>query len=431
MAATFIKNKSKIQAVLERNLSVVVPKLHSVNLISGEDRDLALDSSVDGSTRAAVLTNAIESKIVNYRTWWIFVYVLLSSELDAERDFFECLTVLQPEHASSDAAPSQSSPLSEALVGRAKSSPPVQERRFRDLKVEKETRDLEAQLSQPHSTPSETTMGSSKDEATSASPTSLSGATDISESETVLSQEGSQHVHDESFSLQSSTWYTHAHEFPGIKFSNYYTKQVVTSMGNIIKGEGIELQIPGRAIEKGCLIEFTVQGCIEGPFELPDGVSLASPVFLIRPHYEFQKKVTLLMDAFISLESPEETKELVFLTSPGKPKIDKDGPHWKFAINDIMPQSTEDNSRIMVEVTQFCLVCSGIRRGNKIISLCCLILLSLNSLLSVPQYRYRVSLHSPRTSVDNTWCRAIFSVSLYHKVFFKVSCSFPAFNVTH
>ena len=42
------------------------------------------------------------------------------------------------------------------------------------------------------------------------------------------------------------------------------------------------------------------------------------------------------------------------------------------------------------------------------------------SLLLVPEYLYRVSLHSPLSSV-NKFCRAVFSVSLYHEVFIKVS----------
>jgi hypothetical protein len=171
-------------------------------------------------------------------------------------------------------------------------------------------------------------------------------------------------VQEKKFSLESSVWYTLARDFPGIKFSNYYTKQVVTSMGNIIKGEGIELRIPGRAVKKGHSIEFLIQGCIEGPFELPDNVSLATPVFLIKPHYEFQNAVTLLIDTFISLQSYEDDKELVFLTSPAKPQMDKGGAHWDFVITEGVPQITDDNSRIMVEVTQFCLLCFGIKRGK-------------------------------------------------------------------
>ena len=336
MAATFKKNKSKIQAVLEHNLAVVVPKLHSVGLTSDEDRDLALNSSIDSKTRAAVLINVVERKIANYRNWWILVYILLSSELDVERTFFESLVVL-PEQVSGDA---HSTSVDTAM---SLSHSPA----------------LETQ-SQPPSTPSETVLSSS-------------GATSSEPTEGVLSQEGNAHI-QHTLSLESSVWHTHARDFPGIKFSNYYTKEVVTSMGNIIKGEGIELQIPGRAIKKGHSIEFMIHGCIEGPFEMPDKVSLATPVFLIKPHYEFQRKITVLIDSFISLDSPEDRKELVFLMSPARPRVDKDGPHWDFTINETIPQSTEDNSRIMVEVTQFCLFCFGIRRGNYISTISCVMI---------------------------------------------------------
>ena len=333
MAATFSKNKSKIEAVLEHNLAVVAPKLHSVNLISDEDRDGALNPSVDSKTRTAVLINTIERKIVDYRNWWILVYVLLSSGLDAERAFFESITVL-PERVSYDLVIASSSSDPESGPSTASTSGSSSPLFMLDF------------------SPSEQIM------------VTQSVATSVPKSaERVLSQEDNagHHVQEKKFSLESSVWYTLARDFPGIKFSNYYTKQVVTSMGNIIKGEGIELQIPGRAIKKGHSIEFMIQGCIEGPFELPDNISLATPVFLIKPHYKFQKAVTLLVDAFISLQS---CKELVFLTSPVKPRVDKGRAHWDFIINETVPQITDDDSRIMVEVEQFCLLCFGIRRGK-------------------------------------------------------------------
>lgn len=399
MAATFSKNKSKIEAVLEHNLDIVTPKLHSVNLISDEDRDRALNSSIDSKTRAAVLINTIERKIVDYRSWWILVYVLLSSGLDAERAFFESITVF-PERVSDDfvivSSPSDSESGSSTASTSGSTSP----------------------LFMLDFPPSEQIV------------VTQSGATSVPKSaERVLSQEdNAEHVQEKKFSLESSVWYTLARDFPGIKFSNYYTKQVVTSMGNIIKGDGIELQIPGRAVKKGHSIEFMIQGCIEGPFELPDNVSLATPVFLIKPHYKFQKAVTLLVDAFISLHS---CKELVFLTSPVKPQVDKGGAHWDFVINETVPQITDDDSRIMVEVEEFCLLCFGIRRGKYInnyyseLPVC-------NDIISFvipgPRYQYRVSLHAPRNSDDNAECRAIFSVSLHHKVFLKVCCNCTVIN---
>ena len=355
-AATFSKSKSRIQTVLEHNLTIIAPKLRSINLISDNDCDQAMDSSVDSKTRAAVLTNRIERKIVNYRSWWILVYVLLSSGIDAERTFFESLVVL-PEQVSGDVnTQSHGSKVDTASMSPVPHSPMV-----------------ETQLqSHTDSIPSEQTV-------TSSSGATPSGATSISESvESVPSQEDNATQVQETFSLESNVWYTHARDFPGIKFSNYYTKQVVTSMGNIIKGEGIELRIPGRAIKKGHSIEFVIQACIEGPFELPDNISLATPVFLIKPHYEFQKAVTLLMDAFISLESRDQ---LVFLTSPAKPQVDKDGLHWDFTINEAMPQITDDNCRIVVEVARFCLLCFGIKRGElnfMLVVLLCMYMISIN-----------------------------------------------------
>lgn len=40
---------------------------------------------------------------------------------------------------------------------------------------------------------------------------------------------------DETYLPESSIWYKHAQEYPGIKFSNYYTKQEVDFRGGTIK----------------------------------------------------------------------------------------------------------------------------------------------------------------------------------------------------
>ena len=253
MAAAFNKNKSKIQAVLEDNLIVVVPKLHSVGLISDEDRDRALNSTIDSCTRAHILTNTIESKIVNYRKWWILVYVLLSSGIDAEQSFFENLVVL-PTYYSVARQGGQRSPsgLGDSATTYTSLS----------LMQEKEFTVKEEKAGGLKETPS-----SSKDEATGSSPmeSTPSGATNLSESEPERTRESTVHSPN-SGEMQSSVWYTHARKYPGIKFSNYYTRQTVTYRGGIIKGEGIELQIPGHAIKQEESVEFIIQGVYRWPF---------------------------------------------------------------------------------------------------------------------------------------------------------------------
>ena len=350
MAAAFKQNKSKIQAVLEHNLTVIVSKLHSVSLISDEDRDLALDSLVDSSTRAAILINAIERKIINYRTWWILVYVLLSSGLDADKSFFESL-VVSPELHDVHELPTQASGRHPVRVVVHEGGP-----------------------SYPASLPPQavdlSNLFSSKDEAIGASSSTPSA---LSESEPVLTQEESaidtSVVKGDSEEIQSSVWYTHAIKYPGIKFSNYYTRQTVTHRGDIIKGEGIEVQIPGRAIKQGQCIEFTIQGCIDAPLELPEDVSFASPVFMITPHYQFEREVTLWGDIYINLQSYEDCKELVFLTSPSEPTIDDDGPHWNFQISENKPQCNVRSRRVWIQMKQFCLFCFGIRRRGTSITI--------------------------------------------------------------
>ena len=93
MVVTFGKDKSRIQAILEKQLPILVPKLFSLELISDVDRDVALNTTIDSSTRAASLVDAIEKKIVSYQDLLLFVHILLSSRIDspADRAFIEGL----------------------------------------------------------------------------------------------------------------------------------------------------------------------------------------------------------------------------------------------------------------------------------------------------------------------------------------------------
>ena len=102
MAGTFGKNKSRIQAILEKNISILVPKLFSLELISNVDRDVALNTTIDSSTRAASLFDAIEKKIPSYQDLLLFVHILLSSRIDAtDRAFIESLPYTSEDDGSS------------------------------------------------------------------------------------------------------------------------------------------------------------------------------------------------------------------------------------------------------------------------------------------------------------------------------------------
>ena len=354
METAFTKNKSRIVPILERNLATVVPRLYSVGLISEQDRDVALIATVDSNTRAAALTRAVEGKVLHYNELLVFVYAVVSSTIEvAEKDFIKSLAYL-PEHVTRTRRESlgESTAKSTILPHRRRSSDP--------MIIWKDN--LESISLSPST---DTTLQSH--EATSASPTA-SGATNIPEPETDISQSEDQsetveHNFDEACLKNSSTWYKHALKFPGIKFSNYYTKQVVTYRGDIIKGEGIEIQIPGRAIKREDSVEFTIQACIDGPFDFPEDVNLITPVYVISPHYEFQREVTVFVDSFSRLQS---TKGLVPLTSPTKREEDEHGSHWKFTISEREPSRISAN-RIRIDVPHFCLLCFGLKgKGKKL-----------------------------------------------------------------
>ena len=121
-------------------------------------------------------------------------------------------------------------------------------------------------------------------------------------------------------------------------------------------GEGIKLMIPHGATAKGTSLKISLRACINGPFELPDNISLASPVFLITPHCNFDSGVILTIEHFINLRSEEDCKNMVFLTctETSKPAVDKDGPYWKLLEHQEKPKCTVASNLGVVNVKSLC-----------------------------------------------------------------------------
>ena len=72
---------------------------------------------------------------------------------------------------------------------------------------------------------------------------------------------------------------------PGICFVCDPWKRSVTSEGGHISWLeiGIEINIPAGAVSEEMTLELRVHQCLSGPFVLPAGYQLASPVYLISP----------------------------------------------------------------------------------------------------------------------------------------------------
>ena len=156
--------------------------------------------------------------------------------------------------------------------------------------------------------------------------------------------------------------------FSTIQFSPHCVKETVGYRGATIRGEGVQLRIPPNAIKKGCTMCVSIQGCLNGPFKLPDNVELISPIFLItcEPHLDFQHNTTLTIHHFANLHSYDECKETILLTSPQIPTVDEDRHVWKFHVGDQRPHCFPKFTHGEVLLRHFSFECFGIRRTRRI-----------------------------------------------------------------
>ena len=161
-------------------------------------------------------------------------------------------------------------------------------------------------------------------------------------------------------------------DYPGIEFSAYYSNVTIGDRGGVIRGEGIQLRIPPNAIGRHKSRTISLRACIDGPFQLPEGVHLASPVFLVTctPSGNFYREVTLTVHHFVRLTTHEECEMMVLLTSPQTPTRDKRGQHWRFEISDKQPRCFENLTHGEVDVTHFSLMCFGKPRRTRRIQPC-------------------------------------------------------------
>lgn len=144
-------------------------------------------------------------------------------------------------------------------------------------------------------------------------------------------------------------------DFPGIVFSKHCARRTVGNDGATIKGEGIQLEVPKNALVPGDSIEIELHGCLGGPFILPEDVVLVSPVYRLAPPCAFREDVVLTIEHFGVLESPEDCDEIVFITSPTKPRI-RDQAYWKFCVYNKVQLKCEIGSRyVNLLLRHFCL----------------------------------------------------------------------------
>ena len=148
-------------------------------------------------------------------------------------------------------------------------------------------------------------------------------------------------------------------------FSKKCAEKEVDHRGAQVIGEGIKLRVPENALQSGDSVKIELQGCIKGPFVLPRDTVLVSPVYRVAPPFVFHEEVILTIEHFAVLESDEDCDEMVFITSPTKPKIrEKTGEaYWKFQVY-AKPECVVRSRHGDVHLRHFCLGALG-RRSRR------------------------------------------------------------------
>lgn len=308
MAASFKRNKEKIEAFLEKNLVTVLPHLRSERLISPIEEKEIEDAA--STKKAHTLTKILESRITNHPEIYVTVKQVLS-------------TFNYREEENKDESPQT------IILADSHSLPGSTERQPQSAVLLHHT---EHSLRQVHT-----------------------GKAAFSS-----------HVKRHKKTIEKGYAQSPRSKYCDTEFSDYYSNRMVGRNGATIIGEGIQLRIPPRAVERSKKI--SVQGCIDGPFELPEDVHLASPVFLVEctPHSKFLRDVTLRMQHFVHLKSRQDCEEMVFLTSQQTPIKDEHGQHWKFEISDQQPQCYPNFIYGEVQLTHFSFLCFGTRRSRRV-----------------------------------------------------------------
>lgn len=158
--------------------------------------------------------------------------------------------------------------------------------------------------------------------------------------------------------------------FSSIQFSSHCSKTTVGHRGATIRGEGVQLRIPPNSIKKGYTTNISVRGCLNGPFKLPESVELISPIFQItcEPHIDFQCNITLTIHHFANLQSEEECKNIILLTSPEAPTEDEDGQQiWELRECEChqQPQCFPKFTHGEVSLKHFSFECFGMKKKGK------------------------------------------------------------------
>ena len=164
---------------------------------------------------------------------------------------------------------------------------------------------------------------------------------------------------------QVPSYYTYDEKYPGMRFFRNPWKLTVTSEGyhgNWGEEIGIVFAIPPGAVPQGKKLELSVWPCTAGPFQLPEGYELASPVYLITPSFNFLCDITVTMYHFCAVETEIDSENMAFLSSPTTSCTGKhQQPYYQFKV---LGKGTFKPSEScgFIKLKHFCNTATGAKR---------------------------------------------------------------------
>ena len=154
-------------------------------------------------------------------------------------------------------------------------------------------------------------------------------------------------------------------KYPEVYFFGDTRCETATAEGQVIQWEdiGVTVDIPPGAVSERATIDVSIRPCLSGPFEIPDGIDLASPLHLVGPAFKFTQEIKLSLQHFINLKAPDGCKEMTFLSALSTPTYIGSVP--TYVLREIKSQKTiftVGSQVATIFLKHFCIVGIGKKR---------------------------------------------------------------------
>ena len=100
----------------------------------------------------------------------------------------------------------------------------------------------------------------------------------------------------------------------------------------VLRDIGFSLTVPPGVIPYRQSVRFAVCLSFSGPFVLPDGCELVSPVYFVsaEPEIQLKKQIKFSLDHWANLDDEESCQSLSFVFAPSDPVSEESQSHFHF-----------------------------------------------------------------------------------------------------